>query len=191
MTQTFARFEKMLRPLVPGAPIEVIQQEFQETARAFYRRTRAWWETIPGVSVVGGITDIPLNPVDQNADVVFVESVVAVSGGYARFYLLDPHTMRVEAKGNAVVDIIVSVQPREGVDVLPDEAVTHHREGLRAGTLARLYAHPLKPYTNPAEAQRLERRFESEIARGISLRRTGAGQHSVQAKVRIPTVPLR
>lgn len=180
MYASFSDFQNSLLPQLPGALKATVKHEFYIAARTFYRRTRAWPVELPGVVVPAGRSEVPLNPVDQNADVVMLEALCD-SATKARVwgYVSDPHTLIVDSPQERRVDITVSVMPKVGGDVLPPYALTHHYDGLIAGTLAAMFGQPRKPYSNPVEAQRQEAKLLAEIARAVSLQMTANGTASV------------
>lgn len=186
----FEDFLPTLRSNLPGATQAGIKQAFEDAAITFYRRSRGWIECIPGVSIVSGRNTIYLEPVDQRASIAFLESVSdAVSGATMWGRMIDPHRLEIESDAERTIDIVVAVTPKIGADVLPLYALTHHKDGLESGTLARMFAQPSKPYSNDVLAAMNARRFESEIARATSLRKTGSGVHAIPW--RYPVVPLR
>lgn len=202
MNATFADFEDRLLPSLPGATRPAAMQAFYDSARTFFRRTRVWRTTLGAFTVREGENTIPLNPVDQNTSVCFVEAYQAANStgvtvfnaginGLANISIFgqshilsleDPHTVRIYPTPTQTFEralwIAVSVQPAPGVDFLPPEALTHFADGLEAGCLSRMFKQPAKPYSNPAQAIFEARRFEAEISRAIGNRLTNYGQRA-------------
>lgn len=213
MHVTFADFEDRLLPYLPGATRPAARQAFYDAARTFYRRSRSWRVVIGAVTVREGEDTVPVNPVDQDTMVCYVEGyavpaaggVQIITTGYnghasisinGRGHLLsvpNPHTVLIQPPPAETVPnafwIEVSAQPRPGADKLPEIALTHHSDGLLAGCLAAMLKQPAKPYSNPAQALIEHRRFETEIARAVSNIATSYGQRSVPW--RYPTVAMR
>jgi hypothetical protein len=155
------------------------------------------------LSAKAGQGVIHLNPVDQRADVCFIErawfndaplGVVTVSPaggnlpsggpgtpGWVR--LLTPHMARLEPVPDAdiprAVRIEVSVQPALGVDALPPFATTHHFAALEAGCLAKMMAQPSKPYSNASMAVFYHGQFLKGIADAIAMNWQGHVQGRV------------
>lgn len=214
MDVTFADFENRLLPSLPGATRDAAMQAFFDTARTFYRRSRSWRIVLGALTIREGVDVIPLNPIDQNAEICFVEGYTsAAPGGFtivrsgqngvasASFNghgyglsVSNPHTVVITPTPRHTIEralyVEVSAQPRRGnTDYLPEIALTHHADGLEAGCLARMYMQKAKPYSDPAQAVFMGRRFEAEIARAIGNLRTNYGQH--HTPWRYPTVPMR
>lgn len=213
METSFAAWQDAIGPHLPGAVLAATRSAFLNAARTFYFRTRTWREMLGPFSLRAGRDLIPLNPVDQRADVCFIErawyydapmAVITVASTGGRFppgglgtpggvRLLDPHTCKVEPAPEVdvpqAVRLEVSVQPRLGVDVLPAYAQTHHFEALKVGCLAEMMSQPSKPYTNQAGAILYARRFEALISSTIAMREHGNVQNSVPWSY--PNVALR
>lgn len=66
---------------------------------------------------------------------------------------------------NDVYDLLVSaiVQPKENAASVPDTGLTKYRSGIEAGALAYLHSVPGQAWTNPNEAARRQREFQSSI----------------------------
>jgi hypothetical protein len=169
--------------VLPGASRANVELVFWNTAREFYRRSRSWREKLGAFTLGAGQDTLSLQPVDQNADICYLEAVQlegtylymrpGYNGGYAegtpgRIWLEDPHTLRInptpvqEYRG---LWLYVSASPARNAEALPAYAETHHFQALEVGTLGKLMAQPNKPWTEPANAMLNQRRFEIAIAR--------------------------
>jgi hypothetical protein len=208
MHPRFEDFQDTLMQHLPGALPDAVQQTFFTHARRFYRRTRVWRETIPGICVTACSNVIPLNPVNQFSEVCFLESASldgvpltlivvpqpwATRGRPSRIWLATPHEAHLwptpAESFHGQVTLTVSVQPRREANRLAPEALTHHYEALVSGVLGDMLAQQKKPYTDAGLAAIHARRFETEIARLTSLRDKGYTQRSNFA--RPPVVALR
>lgn len=210
MYVSFSDFARRLSINLPGSTEAAVRAAFNDTARTFYRRTRAWKETLGGFDLPAGTTQIPLHPIDQICTIVYLDRVWSGGGGGGvgtrvnefTFHLPWLHS-NIYIEGGTVLafaqplarpcpDLLFlrcSVQPRPGADQFPEAALTHHYEGLVSGTLAMMMATPAKPYTDLRMAEYHGRRFETEIARATTMLKTGYGQH--QVPWRYNTVPSR
>lgn len=200
MQASFDDWKETLLPNLPGCMEDVAQAAFLAVARSFYRRTRSWRERFVGTpDVTSGV--IPLEPLTQYASIVFLEGVSRTDGtgllkmrwpkGNNAFrvenpiastvFLQDPHTIVIYPFDAAAVPeslvLEVSVQPRQGVDILPAHAVTHHYDALEHGALYRLLLQPNKPYTNADLAKYHMREYERLVAnaRGMQLNNYQSG----------------
>jgi hypothetical protein len=208
MHARFEDFQDTLMQHLPGAIPESVEQTFFTHARRFYRRSRVWRETIPGICVSACANVIPLNPVDQFADICFIEQASLegvpltivlepqpwmTTGRPSRIWLETPHEARLWPQPvetfRGLVTLTVSVQPRRDANRLPPEALTHHYEALVSGVLADMLSQQKKPYTDGGLSAIHARRFETEISRLASLRDKGYTQRSNFA--RPPIVALR
>lgn len=206
----FADFQDALMPYLPGAMPHVVQDVFNTTARTFFRRTRVWKLPLGGFVIAPCTARISLNPVDQNADVCFIEearlgdlplrvtpagpfSRANTRGNPSRIWLEDPHTAVVWPEPvepiEGEVTLMVSVQPRKGVDYYPPESLTHYYDSLVSGCLGSMLMHPKKPYSDDSKAALYARRFETEISRAIARRENGLVE-SVRVML-APVVSLR
>jgi hypothetical protein len=207
----FARFEDFQDTLMqhlPGALPDSVRQTFFTHARRFYRRSRVWRVTIPGLCVTPEAYRFPLNPVDQYADVCFVEGArlgrfpLSVTDGPdpwmttgrpSRIWMPDLHNVEVWPLPTEHIEetltVEVSVQPRRDANHLPPEALTHHYEALVSGVLGDMMFQPKKPYTDAAMAALHARRFETEVSRAVSIRLRSNAERSLPS--RPPVVALR
>ena len=187
-------------PVLPGATITAARSAFLIAAQTFYKRTRAWRIVMPAFSLVEGETDLVIDPVSDTARPVMVEEArfngapLAIThpplqrfndapGRPLRAWMKDPHTVSVwptpdMAYADAVL-LVVSAFPVDA-DALPDFATTHHFEGLESAALARLYAQPKAPYSDPKLADFHQRKAMSEVQRARARVSHGnAGLHPV------------
>lgn len=179
----FEAWSDTLLSVLPGASLANVELVFWNTAREFYRRSRSWREKLGTFNLTAGQGTVALNPVDQNADICYLEGAslggvffrqIGQSGRYytagmpGRVWLEDPHTLRINpTSGQAYSGLVldVSCAPTRGGEALPPYAETHHFQALEVGTLGKLMAQPNKPWTEPANAMLHQRRFEIAIAR--------------------------
>jgi hypothetical protein len=194
MNTIFEDFQDALLPNLPGALPSVVEDVFKTVARNFYRRTRVWRMELGGFVLTACTPTVPLNPLDQTAEIAFVEeaklgtvpmqvlppgpwSTFNTIGRPSRIWLTDPHTAVIWPAPieplTEVLTLTVSAIPRRDNFGLPPEATTHHYEGLTAGTLAMMLSHPKKPYSDGSLAMFNARRYETEVARAIANRLNG------------------
>jgi hypothetical protein len=213
MQSTFAEWEDTLMSVLPGATKAMVELNFWNTARLFYRRSRSWRDELGPFTLKAGRRLIPISPVTQNTDVCYLEGVympgvpiymrVADSPSFfvegmadgipARIGLKDAHTLVLTPAPSKDYEralwVMVSVQPMRGAETLPPAAATHHFTALECGTLGRLLAQVGKPWYNPGEAALNQRRFEVEIGRARADAEVSYGK--VAASWGFNQVPLR
>lgn len=208
----FSTWKNQLMVQLPGAIDVAVRQEFALTAMDFYRRTRSWKEklrTRPNTTT--GI--VPLEPVSDYASIVFLEGAREVDRdaplpvapnqngwdilvpGYqytVRLRMIDPHTLTVVPPSDDPLDLEIelSLQPKLGTaPLLPAWAVTHHFDALLSGTLARMFRHPKKPYTDPGLSEQHRRIYERSVVNAV-----GMDLHNYSGRPvpwRYPNVPRR
>lgn len=175
-----------LLPVLPGASRTATKSSFLIAAKEFYKRTRAWRIAMPAISISEGVTDYVIDPVSGSARPVMIEEAYfngAVLGiahkplrvlnnapsKPLRAWMRDPRTVAIWPNPDMDYDdslaLVVSAYPTDP-DALPDFADTHHFEGLESGTLARMYAQPGKPYSDPKLADLHMRKANVEVQRG-------------------------
>lgn len=204
----FEDFQDTLMQHLPGALPDSVRQTFFTHARRFYKRTRAWRDTIEGLLVSDCTNIISLSPIDQYGDVAYLEAASiggapmrlaegpdtwASTGRPSRIWLPNPHEAHVwptpTEQIKEPITLTLSMQPRRDANHLPPEALTHHYEALVSGVLGDMLAQQKKPYTDGALSALHSRRFETEISRTIAARVRGYVERSHGAIY--PLVSLR
>lgn len=200
----FDDWQDTLLGSLPGASLPAVKLQFWNTARDFYRRSRAWRETMGAFTLRAGQPRVPLSPVDQNAEVCFLEAVTiegaplylrvgssleffaeGLAPGMPRSVMLeDPHSLILTPPPDQTYEralrIEVSVQPRRGSEALPEFAATHHFRALEVGTMGRLLAQANKPWSDVASSVQLLRTFEVELARARNNAECGYGKEALR-----------
>lgn len=197
----FADWRDVLMPVLPGASTTAVRAAFLAAAATFYKRTRAWQVAMSPFSVVEGTAVLDIDPVGvSDARPVMIEEAyfeaqpitiihkprydtADSTGKPLRIWMSSPTTAVLWPTPNDdypnAVRLVVSAYPTDP-DQLPDFAVTHHYEGIESGTLARMYAQPKAPYTDPRLAELHARKFTAEVQRGKARVSHGnAGLHPV------------
>jgi hypothetical protein len=169
--------------MMPGCPDTLAQSVLQNVIRDFYYKSTGWRENIGPYTIIEGVTEIDLNPVDQYSQCHLVLDAFVypdTSGGnlprYLKpsgreiygndvgaplnYYMDGPDKMLIypipdQNYGN-ILYIYMSLMPVLNVGTLPNIAITHHFDGLFYGTLHRLGSMPNKPWTVKDAALRNE-----------------------------------
>lgn len=205
----FNDFRDALMPHLPGANPEAVKSTFLLRAQDFYRGSRSWRELLGGFVIpTDGKLQVWLQPVDDKADVAYVERVwwanadepqtlASVDGQQAPWRVTNGHDLHVwtganDNPGNRLVWTEVSCTPtaRQPDPLLPPHALTHHRDTLVSGVLAVMFASPKKPYTDFNSAALHERRFVQGIAKWRATADRGYAGGSTRASPRVQ-VPMR
>jgi hypothetical protein len=204
----FNDFRDALMPHLPGANPEAVKSTFLLRAQDFYRGSRSWRELLGGfVLPTDGHLQVWLQPVDDKADIAYVENVwwanagepqaLGGNGQQVPWRVNNGHDLLVWAgnndnPGSRVLWAEVSCTPtaRQHDPLLPPHALTHHRDTLVSGVLAVMFASPKKPYTDFNSASLHERRFVQGIAKWKATTDRGYASVSLRASARV-NVPMR
>jgi hypothetical protein len=158
----------------PGCPDTLAESVLQNVIRDFYYKSTGWREVIGPYTIVPGVQNIALNPVDQYSQVHLVLDVFVypdTSGGNTPRHLNPaarqifgnqtgaPLTYSLQGSDTLVLYpipdqlygnilyIYASLMPVLNVGQLPNISITHHFDGLFYGTLHRLCSMPNKSWT--------------------------------------------
>ena len=172
--QTISYIQQIVAQTVAGAPDTLITTHLLRVLNDFYTRSTGWRGYIGPYTVMQGIQEIDLNPVDQNTRLQFVLSayLYPINGSNDptpiypttrlqigaspalpnRYYMQVPDQMLLypvpdQTYGN-VLYVYGALVPTTLAAILPDISYTHHIDGLIDGVLARLYQIPKRPWSD-------------------------------------------
>lgn len=202
-TVTLNELLKDKLPELPGIVRSVAARELQLAMREFFEKSYAWTKDVTDIAVVQGEAGIQVNPNDANVEVVGVLNVAIgdPSTGFVDLVPL-PRRPSDEATGNypeywyissnpdefiaypypdvAITDTYtarVALMPAFTIDPaqqeLPRQLIKKYYDAVMQGFLARLYAHPNKPYSAPIEAKALRHNFLRAIGFYAAQRKNG------------------
>lgn len=173
-----------LLPRTPGAVRKVVNRELILASREFFEQSLAWRKVLGPKDMKANKKRYNLSPYDAYSDIVatlgvefqgcplrFLTRMPAQTNRTAtaptHFWLEEPDVVRLWPL--PIVDLeesltfAVALTPKQSVTHLPRLAKTHFYDALLDGTLGRLYAHPVKPYTDQTLAQYHLKRFRNAI----------------------------
>lgn len=188
---TLDRWLKDSLPMLPGAVRSVAARELVLAAREFFERSYAWQTLIEDQKARAGRKQYWLSPLDQYTNVVGVLGVrykgnwlppVAVRPArpFAQsaetqsipraFYVpeapdcveLYPDLSKEEADA---LTFHVALTPKVTVEHMPRVAEIKYYDAILDGFLARMHAHPNKPYSSSAMYAMRRRNFNHWIGR--------------------------
>jgi hypothetical protein len=199
---------KDLIPELPGVVRSVAAREFRLTLRDFFEKTYAWTTTVKDVALPLGETPIQVDDSDANTQVIGVLQVASgeAGSGYVPLRTLpvrpddettatDPHSWYVTSNPDEFVlfpylsaastkdlTVTIALMPAEGIDAatntLPRQIISKYYDAIKDGFLARMYAHPNKPYSAPMEAKALRTAYVK--ARGFYAAQRKSGYNGSQ-----------
>lgn len=191
-------------PELPGVVRAVAERELRLTFREFFERSFAWRSVIT-VDAPAGDTAIWLqdsNDLDANSDVVGILHVSFEGNGLGKlaakpdrgwdqasdlptgFWMTsNPDEFKLypqmaNAKPGAL-EIHVALTPKIDATTFPRQISTKYYDALREGFLARMYAHPNKPYSAPVVALQHRHNFRRRI--GYYIAQAKQGYNDAQA----------
>lgn len=183
-------------PELPGVVRAVAERELRLTFREFFERSYAWRVVLEGLDAPAGDSPILLddtNDLDTNSDVIGILQVVYngvplrklprkptrvnytadvpthywATSNPDEFKLYPP----LQNASTGLMDIHVALTPKLDATTFPRQITSKFYDALREGFLARMYAHPNKPYSAPAVAMQMRHNFRRRM-----------GYHMAQAK---------
>ncbi len=194
---------KDVLPELPGAVRSVAVREMRLTLREFFERTYAWTATVKDVTIPTGETAIQIDDSDSNTEVIGVLDVSSgeAGSGYTPLRALsvrpgdettttDPYAWYVTSNPDEIVlfpyvtgtptkdlTVTVALKPADSVDAttatLPRQITLKYYDAIIDGFLARMYAHPNKPYSAPMVAGQKRASFIAGCGRFAAQRRQG------------------
>lgn len=173
-------------PLTPGIVRSLAARELVLACREFYERSLSWRTTIGPVHARTAFAQYFQSPYDDYSDVVAVLGVSykgcplkpmarrptlsQKSSTPTHWWITDvPDAVglwpSLSADADDALHFYVALTPKQSVEHLPRIAAIKHYDALLDGFLARVWAHPSKPYSHPAEAAARRTRFLAAAAR--------------------------
>lgn len=171
-------------PQTPGVVRAVAKRELYSACREFFTTTLVWRDTSPKRNLTANKKRYYLSPFNSSSIVVAVLGVTFngreltaltrkppretnTSDTPTHYWLEAPDTVRLYPLPTTTVEdaleFYVALAPKQTVRCLPGAALTHYYDAIMDGVLARLFAHPAKPYTNPALGEYHAKRFRAAI----------------------------
>ncbi len=175
-------------PELPGVVRAVAERELRLTFRDFFERSYAWRTVLLALNAPAGDNPIWLQDAedgDANSDVISILQVVyngvplrklaarparvnQTSDVPTAFYMSSNadefhlHPPLVNAS-TGLMEVHVALTPKIDATLFPRQTFTKFYEALREGFLARMYAHPNKPYSAPMTAQQERQNYRRRI----------------------------
>lgn len=181
-------------PHTPGIVRAAAQRELVLAAQEFYRRSFAWrvlvgpfhgkqgdylyfqspyddYSNVAGILAVAwqGATIDPMSAPSALPTTSTSPTHWFVADGVDAFRLYPALTADVQNALHA----LVALAPKQEVEHLPRIAESTHYDAIMDGFLARVKAHPMKPYSDPQGATERRTRFLAAIARYSGQARQG------------------
>lgn len=198
MSVALTEWLRDLLPHTPGIVRAVAKRELLNTAREFYRESTAWREIVESVYFSDGNYSYMAVPQDGNSEILQILSVEVnglpidpkserplgerPQGSPTAWYPTGTDRFEVWPTPDQYDDEVIVraiLVPKLAATALPDFAALRHYDSLLDGALGRIFAHPSKPYSDPARAEYHLRRFRAAIAKakGETLQGGFAGQN--------------
>lgn len=190
-------------PELPGVVRAVAERELRLTFREFFERSFSW-RSILTIDAPAGDTAIWLqdsNDLDANSDVVGILHINYEGNPLAKlaakpdrgnttsslptgFYMTsNPDEFKLypslENPAAGALEVHVALTPKIDATTFPRQISTKYYDALREGFLARMYAHPNKPYSAPIVAQQMRHNFRRRI--GFYIAQAKQGYNDAQA----------
>jgi hypothetical protein len=191
-------------PELPGVVRAVAERELRLTFREFFERSFAW-RSVLTVDAPAGDTAIWLqdsNDLDANSDVIGILHVAFEGNGLGKYAAKPDRTYssatnlpvgyymtsnpdefklypQLETAKPGALEIHVALTPKIDATTFPRQIATKFYDALREGFLARMYAHPNKPYSAPIVAQQMRHNFRRRI--GYYIAQAKQGYNDAQA----------
>jgi len=192
-------------PELPGVVRAVAERELRLTFREFFERSFAW-RSVLTIDAPAGDTAVWLqdsNDLDANSDVIGIlhismngvplakysakptDYVQTTAGDLPTgFYMTsNPDEFKLyPSLGTAQpgsLEVHVALTPKIDATTFPRQISTKYYDALREGFLARMYAHPNKPYSAPMVAVQMRHNFRRRI--GYYIAQAKQGYNDAQA----------
>lgn len=188
-------------PELPGVVRSVAQREMRLALREFFEKSYAWTTRIEGVAVPVGDNFVQLDDSDANTEVIGVLKVLygedlnwkqlapmdsrpttPNQGTPEAFFITSnpdeiqvyPYQQLATTKTLSVdVALIPAFDINADANTLPRQITLKYYDAIIQGFLARMYAHPNKPYSAPMVAQQLRHNFLRAIGFYAAQRKGG------------------
>jgi hypothetical protein len=166
---------------LPGAIPAQIEEKLRHALKEFFLQSRAWRTTLGPFDVTSGVALVTPTP-PANSQIVWIRDVWLQEGGVftplqaataeiteartgkpTHFYSESPDTLMLWPTPDTTLTQVlyahVALTMTDATSVVPDLSASHHYEAIEHGALARLFAIPNKPWSDPAMAFRYARMF--------------------------------
>ena len=191
MSESVSTWLKDFLPRTPGAVRSVAKRELINAAREFFRESGVWLHLDEGIDFVAGTYAYTATPPDSNSEILQIYSIERNGlpmtpkverptgereSGTPLYWTADKAAFSIwptPVNGDTTVIVRSILIPTAGTSVLPDMAASKYYEAILDGSLARMYGHPAKPYSNPAYATYHLNRFRNAIGVAAGERKTG------------------
>lgn len=190
-------------PMLPGVQRSVAARQLVLTARDFFERTYAWQAVITDINAKAGDKQYWQSPYDQYSDVIGILGVAFNGNDLTPLhrrpsdrgrttpstsdvptnYWVDPaHSdtfylyPTLQNDADDALDVYVALTPKQSVEHMPRVAARKFYDAILDGFLARMMAHPNKPYSAPASATMYRKKFLSACGRYMGQAKQGYAQ---------------
>lgn len=174
-TEVFDTILQDTVPELPGALRAVAKRELRLAMREFFEKSYAWVTTVEGIALPTGITPVQIDDGDQYTEVIGILGI-AIGNAIDGYRPLTPMPGKPLPKNtdskpsswytssnpdefiqfphpqNATTDVAiadVALVPAFDAELLPRQITLKYYEAIVDGFLARMFAHPNKPYSAP------------------------------------------
>ena len=184
---------------LPGALRAVAKRELRLTLREFFEKSHAWITTVENIALPSGSTPVQIDDADANTEIIAIlkVSIGNDTDGYNELAPMPEQPNRVETGDkpwawymssnpdefvqypfptNAPTDVgraVVALIPAFDTEQLPRQITLKYYEAIVNGFLARMYAHPNKPYSAPAAAGGKRQAFVTAMGYYAAQRKQG------------------
>jgi hypothetical protein len=181
-----ARLYDNVQAMIPDVPLEVVKMMAWNTIEDFYlntgyKRDTVYWELAPGA------TQIDFNTYGNGLKVAWIGEF----SGLTNYKVVPPALVidlsvspQATRTGQALLFLKPTAMPTEdGCSCIGEELWSNWFECILNGTLARLFAMPMKPYSSPALSSAYFTAYSSQMGRARAVAQAGYNQ---QARWRFP-----
>lgn len=194
-TETFEQILNDTIPQTPGIIRSVALRELRLAAREFFERSYAWTVLVEDIDVLAANVPVQVDDADANTEVIGILSVVfngitlgstavkpprqlGTSDVPKAYYLTsNPDEFLVypelETDQIGAADVLVALIPAFDATDLPRQVTLKYYDAIVEGYLARVYAHPNKPYSAPLLAGSMRTNFVRRIGYYMAQRKQG------------------
>lgn len=189
-----------LLPRIQGATETEITEELKYTIHDFCREGEPWQEVVGPYNVVANDPQVSINPVDGNAQAIYVKAVwlndsmlTQLPYNAPRPYTDSPTSFTCESDPTVVTLVPVpttsSEQSLKAHVVLcpkcpdkwmPDWFESHYFEAIFDGVLGRFYSQLQKPFSDTRLAQYHLRRYRNRCIEARDMARRGHTPHAAK-----------
>ena len=194
-TETFEQILNDTIPQTPGIIRSVALRELRLAAREFFERSYAWTVLVADIDVPAGGTPVQVDDLDANTEVIGILNIafngidlaptgvkpsrqLGTTDKPTHYYITsNPDEFVVyptlENPQTAVADVLVALVPSFTATDLPRQITLKYYDAIVEGYLARVYAHPNKPYSAPMLAGSMRHSFLRRVGYYMAQRKQG------------------